>query len=49
MPTTMSDHLSTAEVSAKMSYQMTDDERVDLLIAIARAMVGDKLPHGSQK
>ena len=48
-PTTMSDDLSTAEVSAKMAYQLTEDERLDLLVAIARAMVGDKLPHGLGK
>ena len=42
----MSDALSVKNVSLKLSYQLTKDQRVDVLVAVALKMVDSKMPRG---
>ena len=45
----MSDNLAAEVVCTKLAYQLTPDERVDLLVAVAQSMVNDQLAQGRQQ
>ena len=45
----MSDNLAAEVVCTKLAYQLTPDERVDLLVAVAQSMLNDQLAQGRQQ
>ena len=45
----MSDSIVAEEVTERLSYQLSQEERIGLPVAFSRKLLSDELPHGAKE